>query len=80
MTVGEIVSSIISLDRLSALGWGEDEQKEDVLPLGICAEEIADGGNDNAAHPSEEHSDKERHCQPLLRNTVAQPGTSELVC
>lgn len=80
MTVGEIVSSIISLDRLSALGWGEDEQKEDVLPLGICAEEIADGGNDNAAHPSEEHSDKERHCQPLLRNTAAQPGTSELVC
>ncbi|KAL1441474.1 hypothetical protein MTO96_008446 [Rhipicephalus appendiculatus] len=80
MTVGEIVSSIISLDRLSALGWGEDEQKEDVLPLGNCAEDIADGGNDNAAHPSEEHSDKERHCQPLLRNTAAQPGTSELVC
>lgn len=80
MTVGEIVSSIISLDRLSALGWGEDEQKEDVLPLGNCAEDIADGGNDNTVHQGEEHNEKERHCQPLLRNTAAQPGTSELVC
>lgn len=40
LTMGEIVSSIISLDRLSTLGWGElaplDEHKdtpEDVQPL-----------------------------------------------
>lgn len=39
LTVGEIVSSIISLDRLSTLGWGElpaDANKdtpEDIQPL-----------------------------------------------
>lgn len=39
LTVGEIVSSIISLDRLSTLGWGElpvdgnKDSPEDIQPL-----------------------------------------------
>lgn len=81
MTVGEIVSSIISLDRLSALGWGDGEHKEDVLPLGNCAEDVE--GGEGATHAVTEHDERERHCQPLLRNNssaAAQPGTSELAC
>lgn len=80
MTVGEIVSSIISLDRLSALGWGDGEHKEDVLPLGSCAEDVE--GGESAAHVVTDHDERARHCQPLLRNnsSAAQPGTSELAC
>lgn len=71
LTVGEIVSSIISLDRLSALGWGDAEQKEDILPLGYCAEDVEGATGGNVASP--DHEDRERHSQPLLRDLPTKP-------
>lgn len=71
LTVGEIVSSIVSLDRLSALGWGDAEQKEDVLPLGHhCAEDLEGTAGGSVASP--DHEEKERHSQPLLRDLPAK--------
>lgn len=78
LTVGEIVSSIVSLDRLSALGWGDHEQKEDFFPLGNCAEDVE--GTAGANETSNDHEEQERHSQPLLRNATAQPGPSEARC
>ncbi|KAG0431716.1 hypothetical protein HPB47_021521 [Ixodes persulcatus] len=72
LTVGEIVSSIVSLDRLSALGWGDTEQKEDILPLGHhCAEDLEGAAGGSMASP--DHEERERHSQPLLRDLPAKP-------
>ncbi|XP_029830660.3 solute carrier organic anion transporter family member 5A1 isoform X2 [Ixodes scapularis] len=72
LTVGEIVSSIVSLDRLSSLGWGDAEQKEDVLPLGHhCAEDLEGAAGGSMASP--DHEERERHSQPLLRDLPEKP-------
>ncbi|CAN7988920.1 unnamed protein product [Ixodes hexagonus] len=71
LTVGEIVSSIVSLDRLSALGWGDADQKEDVLPLGHCAEDVE--GAAGGSTTSRDREERERHSQPLLRDLPTRP-------
>lgn len=72
LTVGEIVSSIVSLDRLSSLGWGDAEQKEDVLPLGHhCAEDLEGAAGGSMASP--DHEERERHSQPLLGDLPEKP-------
>lgn len=65
LTVGEIVSSIISLDRLSALGWGDPDHRDDTVPLDCCTEE-------------ETTSSRQHH--PLLEVCSSQPGVLEANC